>query len=290
MSKYEKGKKFYWLQLMEDFFDEDAIAWLEEQEHGERYSLFYLKLCLKALKTNGILIRQVGKIVIPYDPESLSNLTKTHIDTVRVSMELLKRIGLVEMLEHGEIFLTKLDGLIGEKSVGAFKKQQQRLLGGQDKGQLADNSQTIGGQSADKCPPDIELDIEIDKLNKTKLNNLYKYINKGVKNSKDEWFGLTTRTLERLEIKDKNIRDVGDAKRLHIPENILLNFQLFYWAIYEICHSSYRTYMDKLTREDMFHISSKVREYIRVEDGNYTEFMKYFIICLRNKIIGKEGY
>ena len=41
MSKYEKDRKFYWLQLKEDFFDEDAISWIEEQENGEKYSLFY---------------------------------------------------------------------------------------------------------------------------------------------------------------------------------------------------------------------------------------------------------
>ena len=40
MSKYEKDKKFYWLQIKEDFFEEDAIAWLEEQENGEKYYLF----------------------------------------------------------------------------------------------------------------------------------------------------------------------------------------------------------------------------------------------------------
>lgn len=51
MSKYEKDRKFYWLQLKEDFFDEDSISWLEEQENGKEYSLFYLKLCLKSLKT-----------------------------------------------------------------------------------------------------------------------------------------------------------------------------------------------------------------------------------------------
>ena len=50
MSRYDKETKFYWLQLKEDFFDEDAMSWLEEQENGERYSLFYLKLCLKSLK------------------------------------------------------------------------------------------------------------------------------------------------------------------------------------------------------------------------------------------------
>ena len=57
MSAYDKTK-FYWLQLKEDFFDDDAISWLEEQQpKGKEYALFYLKLCLKSLKTNGILIK-----------------------------------------------------------------------------------------------------------------------------------------------------------------------------------------------------------------------------------------
>lgn len=157
MSKYEKDKKFYWLQLKEDFFENDAIEWLEEQKpNGRDYAYFYLKLCLKSLKSNGILIRKVGNILIPYDNEKLAELTKMDFDTVTVAMELLKKIGLVEILENGEIYINQLENLIGSKSLGAFKKQQQR---------------TLGGQVADICPPkiDIELDKEIDiELNKNK--------------------------------------------------------------------------------------------------------------------------
>lgn len=148
MSKYNNAK-FYWLQLKEDFFEDDAIQWLEEQKpNGRDYAYFYLKLCLKSLKSNGVLIRKVGKILMPYDNEKLAELTKMDFDTVTVAMELLKKIGLVQILENGEIYIEQLQSLIGSKSIGAFKKQQQRLLGGQ--------------MSAD-CPPKIDIDIEIDK-------------------------------------------------------------------------------------------------------------------------------
>lgn len=150
MSKYEKDKKFYWLQIKEDFFEEDAIAWLEEQENGEKYSLFYLKLCLKSLKTKGILIRRVGDLLVPYDKNRLAEITRTDVDTVVVAMELLQKIGLVKILENGEIYCTQVENMIGEKSVGAFKKQQQRLL-------------TKGGQRVDNCPPEIELELEIEQ-------------------------------------------------------------------------------------------------------------------------------
>ena len=82
MSKYNKDTKFFWLQLKEDFFDDDAIQWLEEQKpNGRDYAYFYLKLCLKSLRTNGILIRNVGEILIPYDNEKLAELTKRDFDT-----------------------------------------------------------------------------------------------------------------------------------------------------------------------------------------------------------------
>lgn len=162
MSKYDKDTKFYWLQLKEDFFEDDAIEWLEEQKpNGRDYAYFYLKLCLKSLKSNGVLVRKVGKILIPYDNQKLAELTKMDFDTVTVAMELLKKIGLIQILENGEIYINQLENLIGSKSVGAFKKQQQRLL---------------GGQKEDNCPPKIEIELEKEKeieIEKEIDNNIY---------------------------------------------------------------------------------------------------------------------
>lgn len=152
MAKYDKNTKFYWLQLKEDFFEEDSIEWLEEQENGHKYSLFYLKLCLKSLKTNGILIRKVGNILVPYDNKKLAEMTKTPVDTVIVAMELLKGIGLIQILENGELYITQLENMIGSQSKSALKKQQQRQL----KQQLL----IEGGQEVDICPPKIEIEIE----------------------------------------------------------------------------------------------------------------------------------
>ena len=174
MSKYDTTK-FSWLMLNEDFFDDDAIQWLEEQPNGKEYSLFYLKLCLKSLKTNGILIRQVGQMLVPYDATKLAELTRIDVDTVVVAMELLQKIGLVEILENGEIYLSQIQNMIGSKSIGAFKKQQQRMLKNEEK--------TTSGQEADKCPPEIRnknkeirnKNIDINLITTT-TTNITKYI------------------------------------------------------------------------------------------------------------------
>ena len=110
------AKKYYWMKLREDFFDDDAIEWLEEQPKGKEYALFYLKLCLKSLKTNGLLIRTVGTILVPYDTRKLADITKTDYDTAIVAMELLKNIGLVEIMESGEICLPRMEEMIGSET------------------------------------------------------------------------------------------------------------------------------------------------------------------------------
>ena len=163
------NERFYWLQLKEDFFDEDAIDWLEDQPNGEKYSLFYLKLCLKSLRTNGILIRKVGTLLVPYDHTKLGELTKTDPDTVIVAMELLTKIGLVRMLENGELYITQVENMIGSQSVGAFKKQQQIMR--------RENNLIAGGTKVEKIPPNIDKDKEEDIEIENKSKNIdYKAI------------------------------------------------------------------------------------------------------------------
>lgn len=167
MAEYNKDRKFYWLQIKEDFFEEDSIEWLEEQENGITYSNFYLKLCLKSLRDNGILVRKVGEMLIPYDAKKLSEITRTSKDTVIVAMELLKQIGLVKILDSGEIYMTQIENMIGSKSIGAFKKQQQRQLK-KEKECIKELEKTSGGHLSEKCPPEIEIEIELDIDNRSR--------------------------------------------------------------------------------------------------------------------------
>ena len=73
-------------------------------------------------------------------------------------MKLLEEIGLIEILENGEIYITQLENLIGSVSKGALKKQQQRLL---------------SGQKADKCPPKLKIELK-DKVRDKDINRFIK--------------------------------------------------------------------------------------------------------------------
>lgn len=154
MSDKQK-KRYYWLKLKEDFFEEDTIEWLEEQPNGKEYCLFYLKLCLKSLKTEGLLVRNVGNLMIPYDPESLARLTSSNADTVKVAMDLFNKIGLIKILDSGEIYLNQLSELVGSETEYARQKRVQRAR--------EDNVQKLSGKGRLELEKELDIEKELEK-------------------------------------------------------------------------------------------------------------------------------
>ena len=164
-NKMSETKRFYWLKLQEDFFEDDTIDFIESQENGERYCLFYLKLCLKALKSEGKLIRYVGNMLIPYDEKGLAKLTRTDVDTVRCALALFDKIGLVSRLDTGEIFINQLNEMVGTETDKAKLMRQKRA-----KEKLISNNVT---PMLPECYTEIELEKEKEqeKEKETKKEN-----------------------------------------------------------------------------------------------------------------------
>lgn len=175
MATYDNSK-FYWLQLQEEFFDSDLIDWLEEQPNGPAQVLFYLKLCLKSLKTNGVLIRRVGTMLLPYDEAKLAEFTRTDVNTVQCAMVNLKMCGLIEILENGAIYLTQIETLIGSQSASALKRQQQR-----EKQRLSVNaSLSDEGQKGDKRATSVATSVD-QSIENRDIENRNKKVYEGQK-------------------------------------------------------------------------------------------------------------
>ena len=158
------AKRFFWLKLKEDFFDDETIKYIEEQENGIKYSNFYLKLCLKSIRYNGKLIRLVGETLIPYDVKSLSRLTGVDCDTVRIAMQLFAKIGLVKVLESGEIYMSQIEEMIGSETDKAALMRRMRAK--------KKSVEIEDGNSVTVSLPDCytEIDIERDKEKDTDVD------------------------------------------------------------------------------------------------------------------------
>lgn len=58
MAKYKnnpKKKRYYWLQLKEDFFNQKEIKLLRRIDGGDTYTIIYLKMLLLSLRDEGKL-------------------------------------------------------------------------------------------------------------------------------------------------------------------------------------------------------------------------------------------
>ena len=144
--------RYYWLKLNENFFESDVVEWLEDQENGEKYVLLYLKLCLKSLKTDGVLVRQVGKMTIQHTAESIAKQTQFDVEIVESALALFEQIGLIEKNDKGESYLPEVANMTGSGSASesATKKKTQRQ---NKKGQnVAKSGDKMSPNFGTKCP------------------------------------------------------------------------------------------------------------------------------------------
>lgn len=152
MAEYNK-QRFYWIKLTDRFMTSDTVDFLMEQKDGANYVVIYQMLCLKTVNNDGCLSRSIGEMIIPYDEEKIQrDLKWFSIDTIRVAMNLYKRLGLIYEQDDGVLRITDFDNLVGSQTVSAFKKQEQlKLRGGKQ-----------CGIKVEKIPPEKDIDKEKD--------------------------------------------------------------------------------------------------------------------------------
>lgn len=159
----KENKRYYWLKMNEDFFEEDTIKFIREQENGEKYLIIYLILCLKSLRTEGIVIRIVGNTLLAYDDRSLAAMTGSDIDTVRSAITLFRSIGLVDIMDGGAIHMAQLKELVGSETESARKMRKSRAMKKikNDAGKTAlPDAESQCDHNVSECDPNVTQSIE----------------------------------------------------------------------------------------------------------------------------------
>lgn len=167
------NRKYYYLKLKESYFDEDSIILLESMQDGVLYSNILLKLYLKSLKNGGKL--QLDEH-IPYTAQMIATITRHQVGTVERALQIFQKLGLVEPLKNGTLYMSNIELLIGQSSTEGERKRRARLEI-QAKKALPECAGNSGGQMSgsivDICPPEIEIEreLEIDKEIERELEN-----------------------------------------------------------------------------------------------------------------------
>lgn len=153
-----ESKRYWYIQLNVNFFDDERIDWLGDQENGYAYIVLYLKLCLKTANNNGILTRQIGTMIIPYTEDKIAEVTHMDIEIVRAALDLYKQIGLIYEADEtcSYMRLPDVPSMVGSTTIEAIRKAKYReklkMEAGQPEGQPEGQTD---GQNWDNVPQEI---------------------------------------------------------------------------------------------------------------------------------------
>lgn len=148
-------KKYYWLKLPENYFNNKEIKKLRSIAGGDTYTIIYLKLQLFSLKNNGILIfENIGEDFI----EEMALAIDESKENVSVTLNCLEKWGLIKETNPNEFTLEGTLKLMGTESESAERVRKFR-----EKNESIKLNNNLLQCNNDVTSRNVEIEIEIEK-------------------------------------------------------------------------------------------------------------------------------
>lgn len=162
------NKRYYWLKLMGDFFNDKRIKKLRKIAGGDTYTVIYLKLLLLSLETEGKLYFEgveedfASEIALEIDEDD---------DNVAATLIFLKKQGLLEGPREDEYFLTEIPYMVGSETASARRvrkmRSQQALQCNTNVTECNKMKQIGNGELELELELELEKDIDLKGIGKT---------------------------------------------------------------------------------------------------------------------------
>lgn len=154
------AKRYYWLKLKEDFFEQKIIKKLRRIAGGDTYTIIYLKLQLLAMKND-------GKLFFEYVEKDFANELALELDedveNVEGTLFFLEKNKLLEVISQEEYFLPEVLKAVGSESASTQRVREFREREKQ-KELLQCNANVIQGNKMQQlCSVEKEIEKDIYK-------------------------------------------------------------------------------------------------------------------------------
>ena len=219
----EMAKKYYWLKLKDNFFNQKEVKKLRRIAGGDTYTIIYLKMQLLSIKKDGIIEFEGTEKDLA---EQLSYEIDENLDNIQVTLSFLKANNLIEEISENNFLLTKVPDCIGKEGASAErvrrhrerkalleKEKEQKML--QCNGEVT-NSNNAVTKSNTEIEKEKEIEIEKD-------NNISKdiFINKVV----SEWNSIGVSPIKlirgtRQKMLNARIKEYSEEGVLQAINNI----------------------------------------------------------------------
>ena len=150
------AKRYYWLKLPKDFFEDKAIKRLRQIAGGDTYTIIYLKMLLKSMEYDGKLFYEGIEDTIC---DEIALDINESADDVQVTISYLEKKGLL-VVTDSEVELTRLTEMVGSET---DKAELMRKLRNKEKSNNVteiSNNVTKALPTVTKCYTEKEIEKE----------------------------------------------------------------------------------------------------------------------------------
>ena len=277
------NKKYYYLKLKENFYEDEKIIMLESLPDGMLYSNILMKLYLRSLKREGKLMISDR---IPLNPVALSQITRHSVGDVEKAIKVLQELELIEILDNGAIYMLDIQNFIGKSSTEGDRKREYRKrieeektleLSQSDNFDVTNVHQVDGQMSGQTSTRDITRDITRVKSLETTDDKSHSDISQSDKKSKQTWQEQLNRIFKEWNSIDDNLPKINFIKNGSTRQRLLqarineYGFDNVLKAIDNVKNSQYLKGYVKSFRIT-FDWFIKPNNFPKVLDGNYNDF------------------
>ena len=144
-----KNKRYFWIQLAQDFFKSKEMKLLRKIAGGDTHTIIYLKMMLISLEDGGHIY---------YDgladnlAEEIALVIDENVEDIKITLIFLESKGLLTRKNDRDYFLEQVPEMVGSETATARRVRKFR-----------ENKQALHCNTDEtKCNGDIDIDKEID--------------------------------------------------------------------------------------------------------------------------------
>ena len=165
-----EAKRYYWLKFKEDFFDSKRIKKLRKMAGGDTYVIIYLKMQLKALKTDGML--EFTGVEQDFADELALDIDESP-DDVRVVLTFLLTYGMCECSDNIHYYLPYVIENTGSETAATQRWRDWKKRQDEAKVLETNTTPTLPQRTANvEKEIEKEKEIEIESKDREKNNTL----------------------------------------------------------------------------------------------------------------------
>lgn len=143
-----KNKRYYWIQLAQDFFKSKEMKLLRKIAGGDTHTIIYLKMMLISLEDGGhIYYDELADNLA----EEIALVIDENVEDIKITLIFLESKGLLTRKNDRDYFLEQVPEMVGSETASTRRSRKHREL-------TALHCNTI----ATTCNGDIEKDIDTE--------------------------------------------------------------------------------------------------------------------------------